>query len=62
MPSHPDRVRKNYEVDKKTIIYFGGVPIHTCDKVPKNQPVWMLTPGMTQCPFCFEKIDKKINA
>lgn len=58
MPSHQDRVRRNYEESKKTVITFKGIPIHTCDKAPKDPPLHILTPDMEICPFCLEKIDR----
>lgn len=62
MPSHPDRVRRNYIEKKKTDIYFRDIKIHSCSKAPKDPPLYMINRYSTHCPFCGERLEINVNA
>jgi len=59
MPSHPDRVRKNYE--DRIAFTFKGIPFHVCDKAPRYPPIALLTPDMKICPYCHKEINKDVQ-
>ena len=65
MPSHPDRVRKNYDIGydfakkestSRVAFTFKGISFHVCDKAPKYPPVSLITPNMSNCPYCGENV------
>ena len=53
-PSHPDRVRRNYQ--KRIAFIFKDIPFHICEKAPLYPPIYLLNSNMKECPYCFEKI------
>jgi len=62
MPSHPDRVRRNYE--PKIVIKFKDIPIHICDKAPLNPMTFIDSRLMDsgRCPFCFKELLYTVKA
>lgn len=37
---------------------FKGIPLHVCDKAPRDKPVLLNTKLFTICPYCGQKLEE----
>lgn len=54
-----DTICDNCKQKQDKELTFNGIPIHICDKAPKNKPFILNSSFARICPFCGEELKYK---